>query len=101
METWYQRNKQLTISRTLAWRKNNPEGRRKHRRTARGVKSATGETKIGPCELCRKRKNLKQDHDHETGEARGWLCNRCNIMLGWWEIIQKEIMTEKIWYYLR
>ena len=22
------------------------------------------------------------DHDHITGEFRGWLCSRCNLMLG-------------------
>jgi hypothetical protein len=23
------------------------------------------------------------DHDHETGNFRGWLCNKCNSALGW------------------
>ena len=44
------------------------------------------------CKICggkeiRKLKNgkitrLHVDHNHETGEIRGLLCNRCNIMLG-------------------
>ena len=25
------------------------------------------------------------DHDHLTGEFRGWLCNKCNSALGWFK----------------
>jgi len=27
---------------------------------------------------------LTMDHDHETGQFRGWICQPCNGMLGWW-----------------
>ena len=87
---WYLAHKEECIARTLAWRKANPDGRRKHRRTAQGVVNATGEKKIAPCEFCLRIMALQQDHDHATGKARGWLCCRCNLLVGWWEIICKE-----------
>lgn len=40
------------------------------------------------CELCGglpttgRWKKLHEDHDHETGEFRGWICHSCNIGLG-------------------
>jgi hypothetical protein len=34
------------------------------------------------CEACGTRASLCLDHDHETGRARGILCNACNSALG-------------------
>lgn len=39
----------------------------------------------GICECCGRRENrrtLSLDHNHLTGEFRGWLCNRCNCGIG-------------------
>lgn len=35
------------------------------------------------CEICRAPKNLCWDHDHKTGLFRGWLCNKCNLGIGY------------------
>lgn len=39
------------------------------------------------CEICgifgkELKKGLCFDHDHKTGEFRGWICGRCNCALG-------------------
>jgi hypothetical protein len=49
------------------------------------------------CELCGKRtKKFDLDHDHDTGEFRGWLCGPCNKSLGHFgdsvEGLQKAIL---------
>ena len=48
-----------------------------------GCIDATGERKVGPCEICGSHANpLHWDHDHNTGLFRGWLCGPCNRALG-------------------
>jgi hypothetical protein len=34
------------------------------------------------CELCRRNGQMVLDHDHTTGDFRGWLCGECNRGLG-------------------
>lgn len=38
----------------------------------------------GKCAICgqKSEKNFHIDHDHDTGEVRGLLCNKCNKALG-------------------
>lgn len=34
------------------------------------------------CETCSSTTRVAFDHDHATGKFRGWLCVRCNTLLG-------------------
>ena len=47
-------------------------------------------TLVDKCQMCGKnerdeRTHLCLDHDHTTGEFRGWLCHECNKGLGYYE----------------
>jgi len=41
-----------------------------------------GERKFGSCGICKKEKPLCWDHDHKSGQHRGWLCHHCNVGIG-------------------
>jgi hypothetical protein len=77
-------------------RRNNPEAQRIRNLAFKKKMRAEQELKMGRprpshCELCgsasygrgnKKEAGICFDHDHKTGKARGWLCDRCNKMLG-------------------
>ncbi len=51
--------------------------------TVEEIKAAfTGRCKICGVPEAELNKNLNMDHDHATGEFRGWLCHYCNKGLG-------------------
>lgn len=55
---------------------------RRRGRRRNGALNPTGELKIGPCEICKETHKLHFDHDHKTGQFRGWLCTKCNTSIG-------------------
>jgi hypothetical protein len=110
--TWYAANRESVIRRSIKYRKGHPKQRRKSLQDWRNRKrflvalqsSRSAALKLGhePCistadeikasfsgycavcgvseEMCTTR--LHMDHNHVTGNFRGWLCPRCNKILG-------------------
>jgi hypothetical protein len=42
-----------------------------------------GRTRPERCEVCGAAGRINFDHDHYTGDFRGWLCHGCNVALGY------------------
>jgi hypothetical protein len=51
------------------------------------------------CEICGKSTPLVWDHDHLTGQFRGWLCHACNVMLGF--AYDNPLILEQAIHYLK
>lgn len=96
-------------ARSRAWTKANPERHVIHTRTG-NLRRAYGLSKDqfaalviaqdGKCALCRTEEHGRStvaaghwmvDHNHETGEVRGLLCNGCNTALGHYEKLMREV----------
>lgn len=41
-----------------------------------------GKKNPGKCDICGNDVRVAYDHNHKTGEFRGWLCINCNTILG-------------------
>lgn len=55
--------------------------------------------KILECEVCGSGLRVAFDHDHNTGNFRGFLCYRCNLALGY--ALDSSELLEKLAKYLR
>lgn len=59
---------------------------RKRNRERRKREASASRSRPNRCEVCNEPPkmgaSLHWDHDHLTGEFRGWICGPCNIILG-------------------
>ena len=69
-------------------RRNDPEGERRRRKKFKARKEfalaiIAGRPRPSICDICRKNNGgIVFDHCHVGGHFRGWLCDRCNKVLG-------------------
>lgn len=49
----------------------------------------------GICPICNKRKASAIDHNHTTGQVRGYICNKCNLGLHYIEDIELKNNMER------
>ena len=49
----------------------------------------------GICSICNERKAEVIDHDHETGQVRGFICSKCNLGLYFIENIELKKKMEQ------
>jgi hypothetical protein len=79
------------IASSTAWQRRNPDKKRVYwLKRSYGINHQEYEAMLaaqgGGCYICQdpekigNRRRLQVDHNHETGEVRGLLCYRCNIV---------------------
>jgi hypothetical protein len=79
----YAANPQRKLGASKKWRTANPGKKRAAARRWQGLPEPTRPEPLH-CEICARQfeKTPHLDHDHATGEFRGWLCGSCNGGLG-------------------
>jgi len=58
------------------------DGLSQWKRIVKTQEKIAGRRKPEICEICDFPGRICFDHCHKTGEFRGWLCNKCNSILG-------------------
>ena len=88
--TFWSYCKSCSKQRGINFRKSHPNYRRVQTLASYGVSveeySALLSKQNGVCAICKRvcasGDSLSIDHNHQTGEVRGLLCKRCNLVLG-------------------
>ena len=69
--------KNLGMRQTKEWRENSAQIR------LRKLEAIAGRKKPEQCELCGSPDRIFFDHNHLTGNFRGWICSQCNSAIGY------------------
>ena len=56
---------------------------RERNRHQNRLEAKAGKPRPDQCEICGQGGIIKFDHCHQTGRFRGWICNSCNVVLGY------------------
>lgn len=77
---WKKRNPEKNRAQVERWKAKNPHADKERRIRIRLETSATPRTLA--CDICGDLCKTVWDHCHDCGDHRGWLCGRCNRVLG-------------------
>lgn len=91
VDRYIQRNPEKVKAQSAAWhrnrRKSDPEGNRRRvaafkARSELVLAEIAGRPRPKICDLCHEESKIVFDHCHMYGQFRGWICDRCNKVLG-------------------
>lgn len=84
---YYLENKERKIANNIKWIAKNPKRVKKYLAISRSrrkenLEYIAGRPKPEICEICGQKGRICFDHCHKTGIFRGWICEHCNVLLG-------------------
>jgi hypothetical protein len=84
---WRKKNMAREAERARDWYRAHPEHQKKvNEAKAASQQAEAGRPRPDACEVCGGNKGgIVFDHCHQKGHFRGWLCSRCNSVLGYVE----------------
>lgn len=87
---YYLENKMRRCANQIKWRAKNGDKMKQYFENWRVKRLKSLETKAGRakpeyCEICGEKGRICFDHCHKTGDFRGWICEHCNVLLGFAE----------------
>lgn len=85
---WYSENKERRYAYNKEWWK----------KRVLELEGIAGRKRPEKCEICSRKEVPHFDHCHKTGKFRGWICKRCNTVLG--KVEDDIILLDSLKHYL-